>query len=630
MRFNIDGRQIGGGSTFIIAEIGNNHNGDLDRAKRLIDDAIFAGADCVKFQMRHLDQVYTQKALKKDGADLGTEYVLDLLERFELDVQQHFELFQYCRSKGVTYMCTPWDETSVDVLEDFGVSAYKVASADLTNVNLINRLITTGKPLILSTGMSTEMEILKTAQHLKEKQCEFCFLHCNSTYPAPVQDINLSWMSRLKQIHPLVGYSGHERGIVISLAAVALGAKVLERHFTHDRLMEGPDHSASLEPEAFRSLVDGVREIEMALGEAGERKLSQGEMINRENLAKSLVATRDLTSGEVIHSSDVAVRSPGQGLSPQRLEDLLGKTLTRNVPKDDFFFETDITATKLVARDYDFGRPWGVPVRYHDYRDYLTYPGLSLVEFHLSYSDLDVALHDFFDKELPCDFIVHAPELFQGSHLLDLATPDAKYRQTSIDALQKVIDITRALKKYFPSTDAPKIVTNIGGFSMDKPLKPHLKQNYYDTFLDSLSRLDRDGVEIIPQTMAPFPWHFGGQRYQNIFVDIDEFETLLLQNNLRVCLDVSHTFLASNHFDWDFYGVCSRIAPYCAHLHIGDSSGLNGEGLQIGEGDIDFNRLGAIFAAKCPETSFIPEIWQGHKNDGEGFLIALERLEGLL
>ncbi len=242
----IEKNEIGNGRTFVIAEIGNNHNGDIQKALQLIDIAVEAGADCAKFQMRHLDQVYRHRSLKKSGEDLGTEYILDLLAKFELGAENHRKLAEYCKTKGILYLCTPWDEKSIEVLESFGVPAYKVASADLTNLPLLAELAKTGKPLILSTGMSRTEEILATKNFLDEKKTKYVFLHCNSTYPAPLHDINLRWLEQLKEFHPYYGYSGHERGTAVTFAAVALGAMVIERHLTLDRKMEGPDHAASL------------------------------------------------------------------------------------------------------------------------------------------------------------------------------------------------------------------------------------------------------------------------------------------------------------------------------------------------------------------------------------------------
>ena len=618
---------VGEKKTFVIAEIGNNHNGSVELAVEMVAAAHEAGADCVKFQMRNMSSVYRKKSLAKEGEDLGTEYVIDLLERFQLSQDEHKKVVRYCEDKGIVYMCTPWDVDSIFTLEALDVKAYKVASADLTNLPLIERLIETEKPLILSTGMSSVAEIQITADFLNARNAEFVMLHCNSTYPAPLHDINLNWIKKLRDINPLVGYSGHERGIAVTLAAVGLGAKVVERHFTFDRSMEGPDHAASLEPAEFKMLVAGIRDIEEALGDGLERTVSQGEMINRENLAKSLVASMDLAKGTVVEPQHLRVLSPGQGLSAQNYEKLLGCIVQRDMLEEDYFFPSDLQDTRVEPRTYKFNRPWGVPVRYHDFDEYHSKISPDVFEFHLSYSDLDLNIDEFLTGKYECGFVVHAPELFAGSRLMDLASPDEEYRQYSIIETQRVIGITRSLKKYFPATDRPMIVANIGGFTMDGLLAADQLISYYKRFADSLALLDMAGVELIPQTMAPFPWHFGGQRYQNLFVHADECRYWCEKLNLRMCFDISHSRLMSNHFGVDFYEFAKKIAPITGHLHLGDASGVNGEGLQIGDGDLNFDRLATILNAYCPEASFIPEIWQGHKNGGEGFWVALERLE---
>jgi sialic acid synthase SpsE/sugar phosphate isomerase/epimerase len=628
-------RLVGPGQpTFVIAEIGNNHNGDFDRAVALIDAAISAGADCAKFQMRDLAEVYRSSSLSGKDNDLAVEYTLDLLRRFELSKDQHRRLADCCREKGIPYLCTPWDIKSVATIDAFGVQAFKIASADLTNLPLIAAVAATGKPLIVSTGMSTSEEIGAAADFLNEHRAKFVLLHCQSSYPAALHNIHLRFMDTLRAIHPLTGYSGHERGTAVSIGAVAVGACVIERHITLDRTMEGPDHAASLEPGEFKALVTGIRELETALGEpsgpGAERRFSQGELINRENLAKSLVAAHALAPGHVITTEDVAIRSPGQGLTPLMLPKLLGRTLRRELKAEDYFFASDLSEERASARTYRFRRPWGIPVRYHDADRFLELCRPDLIEFHLSYQDMERDPAEYLKGHYDIGFVVHAPELFAESRLMDLATRDEDYRRTSVKETQRVINVTRALKRFFPKTTRPAIVANIGGITMDGPLDADEKAARYKDFARSLAELDRDGIELIPQTMAPFPWHFGGQRYQNIFIFPEESAAFCAAHGLRMCLDISHTKLAANHFGFDFLAGLQALGPHTAHIHYGDAKGLDGEGLQIGEGEIDFRAVGEVFARHAPRASFIPEIWQGHKNMGEGFWIALERLEGTI
>ena len=615
--------------TFIIAEIGNNHNGSLDLAKKLIDQAIAAGANCAKFQLRSLKSLYHNAGNADDASeDLGSQYTLDLLSRFQLSDEEMLQAFDYCKQKGILPLCTPWDLDSLNILENYGMVGYKVASADLTNHELLKALAKTGKPLICSTGMSTEAEISESVKLLQKLGAMYVLLHCNSTYPAPFKDVNLNYINRLKELGDCpVGYSGHERGINIAIAAVSKGAKVIEKHFTLDKSMEGNDHKVSLLPEEFKSMVEGVRQVEEALGTASERQLSQGELMNRETLAKSLIINCDLQPGEVITEAMIEVKSPGKGLQPNRRKELIGKKAKRPLKIGDFFFASDLEEAQITAKNYKFNRPWGLPVRYHDFTKLLIKSNPDLLEFHLSYKDLEQDIKQYFDNTYDLDFVVHSPELFAGDHVLDLCSLDEDYRNHSIQELQRVIDITRQLKPYFKKASRPLIVTNIGGFTLDEPLPINQRQKYYELLLDSLSKLDQEGVEIIPQTMPPFPWHFGGQIYHNLFVDPQDIAEFCSQHNYRICLDISHSKLACNHHNFSFKEFVEKVGFYTAHLHIADAEGLDGEGLQIENGDIDFPALAEYLKKTAPNASFIPEIWQGHKNEGEGFWLALERLE---
>lgn len=321
--FLIDDFEVGGDRTFVIAEIGNNHNGSLELAKRLIDASIEAGADAVKFQLRDRTALYRAR---DDGAaeDLGVEYLQDLLSKIELDVDAHRRLRDYCREKNIRYMCTPWDEPSVDVLATFDVPALKIASADLSNPYLIRKAASVGRPLIVSTGMSYEHEIVDTVSLLNELGVPFALLHCNSAYPAPDDDIQLGYLKRLSLFHGIVGYSGHERGTAITIAAVALGARVVERHITLDRNMEGPDHLASLEPVDFRWMVDSIRRVERAVRwDGGERRVSQGELLNRENLGQKRRGQSTHSRRRDIRSVMPESRKPRAGtaaISPERID----------------------------------------------------------------------------------------------------------------------------------------------------------------------------------------------------------------------------------------------------------------------------------------------------------------------
>lgn len=616
---------------FIIAEIGNNHNGSLELAKKLVDEAVEAGANCAKFQMRDLASLYKNSGNANDASeDLGSQYVLDLLSRFQLKDHEFNQIFDYCKKKELEVLCTPFDKVSVDKLDKYGVDAYKIASADLTNHDLLEYIASKNKPMIVSTGMATEDEIIDAVQVLRDCNAIFILLQCNSTYPAPFKDINLKYMNRLKEIgNCFVGYSGHERGFAIPIAAVGMGAKVIEKHFTIDKTMEGNDHKVSLLPSEFKEMVNGIRAVELAMGTSTPRKITQGEMMNRETLGKSLIAKCEIKKNQVITADMLEIRSPGKGLAPYKKSELIGKLAKRDFKAGDFFYPSDISSNSITAREYQFALPFGIPVRYHDVSDLAQKSNLQVLEFHFSYKDLDVDLHKFFDikNKLNYHLVVHAPELFSGDHTLDLCSEDELYRKHSIKELQRVIDITNILKQYFPKTPRPCIVVNCGGFTSTGFLTKTEREIRYKILEKSLLELKTEGVELIPQTMPPFPWHFGGQQYHNLFVDPDEIIEFCTRNKMRICLDVSHSKLACNYFKLDFESFIAKTSKFSAHYHLADSGSDDDEGLQIGEGTINFTSLFEMMLKNSPSATWIPEIWQGHKNNGEGFWVALDRLE---
>jgi len=615
---------------FIIAEIGLNHNGSLDMAKRLVDAAKDSGADCAKFQIRDMKALYHNKGKADDASeDLGSQYVLDVLKKSELKPEEYLEIFEYCRKIDILPLCSAWDIESVTLLEEKAdLPAYKVASADLTNHDLLMALAETGKPLLVSTGMSSEVEIKEAISLLKKKGVPYILLQCNSTYPAPFKDVHLNYLARLKELGECpIGYSGHERGIAIAIAAASKGATVIEKHFTLDKTMEGNDHKVSLLPEEFAVMVQGIREVEQALGTDAPKEPTQGELMNRATLAKSLIVNCDLNEGDVIEESMIDVKSPGKGLQPNRKKELIGSKVKRTMKRGEFFFPRDLDPDQVVPRHYTFKRSWGLPVRFHDFKTLSAPSNPDFLEFHLSYKDLDANWKEFITEEMDMGLTVHSPDVFKGDHLLNLADDDPKKLERSLKELQRVIDLTREMKPFFKKAVTPFIIASVGGYTKDAFVSPEKRDTWYERIAESLKKLDTDGVEILPQTLPPFPWYFGGQLYLNLFVTAEDTAAFCKKYGHRLCFDVSHSKLACNHKHTSFKEFVETVGPHIAHLHIVDAGGVDAEGLQIGEGEIDFAALAETLTKEAPNASFIPEIWQGHKNRGEGFFTALERLE---
>lgn len=614
--------------TVVIAEIGNNHQGDVAFAKELVDLAVDAGADIVKFQLRDMDALYRQSGAASQGEDLGAQYTLGLLAKYSLTRDQMYEVFDHCANRGIDVLCTPWDPPSVKALAQYGIPGLKVASADMTNIPLLEEMFTTGLPMVVSTGMSSEAEIKQSVRVLENSGSPWMMLHCQSTYPAPFKDINLRYLARLAEItgRP-VGYSGHERGFHVPLAAVTLGARVIEKHFTTDRSLEGNDHKVSLLPPEFGQMVARIRELEEALGDGGPRQVSTGESMNRVNLAKSLVAARPISAGEVIARADIDIKSPGRGLQPNRLDALVGRTAKHDFAPGDFFFPGDLVDSVSGGRQYSFRRPWGLPVRYHDYAKLIEDVTPDFLEFHMSYKDVEMDIHDVFDRKLEMFFTVHLPDLYDGDFIVNLASPDTQVWERSIVELQRVIDITREMTQYFTLEQAPVVIATMGGFTADGFVDPEERPAMYARIAQALERVDASDVRLTAQTLPPYPWLMGGQQYHNLFMGLDDTVEFCNQYGYRLTLDISHSKLAANFHKRPFSEYVEALAPHTEHLHIVDAEGVDGEGPQIGEGEVDWPLLAEQLDRLSPGVPFIPEIWMGHVNNGEGFWTALDRLE---
>jgi len=618
----IGDRLVGDGQpTYIIAEIGVNHNGILPLALELIDAAISAGADAVKFQKRNLDKLYAKKYLENANSGEKTlRYLLPILQRVELADDDFRQIVDYCKKKRITFLCSAFDPESADFLDQLSVPAFKVASADLTNLPLLDHLVEKGKPLIVSTGMSRMEEVEVSVNFLKERKAEFALLHCNSTYPAAFEDINLRFMDQLRQFGVPVGYSGHERGIAVSTVAAALGASIIERHITLDRTMDGPDHAASLEPHGFRKLVRDIRQVSFALGTGEEKFISRGEILNREVLGKSLVAARTIQSGETITPDLVTVKGPALGISPQRYPELVGRIANRLIEEDEPFLDRDLGVEITLDVEHTLHMDWGFTVRFRDFEESLIYQ-LHILEFHFTDQDLD---EHYPGGDYELKLVVHAPEFFERT-LVDLCALDEHQRMQSVALIQKTIYLTREMAPHFIET--PKVVVHTGGMSLDHPIEDH--QALYANLRRSVERLDVEGVELLLENLPPHPWYFGGQWLTNAFMDAYEIRDFIEPLGLNICFDTSHSKLYCNWAHKDFYDQVRVLLPFTRHLHLADGAGLDGEGLQIGEGTIDWVHFFRVIGAGRPDGyqgTMIPEIWRGHQRGSEGFLIAIQRL----
>lgn len=327
--------------TLIIAEAGVNHNGDMEMARRLVEIAAQSGADFVKFQTFKADRLVTRQAAKADyqrqlTADDESQY--DMIRRLELTTEMHVELIEHCRRQGIHFLSTGFDIESLDLLAGLGIPLFKIPSGEITNLPYLQHIGRQGKPVILSTGMADMAEIgaaLKVLEQAGTPRQQITVLHCNTEYPTPMRDVNLRAMLSIRDVFGVqVGYSDHTAGLEVPISAVALGATVIEKHFTLDRNLPGPDHQASLEPYELKAMVAAIRNIELALGN-GVKHPSLSEAKNIAIVRKSLVAACTIRAGEPFTLDNLAVKRPGTGVSPMRLNEMLGQLAGRDFQTDE-------------------------------------------------------------------------------------------------------------------------------------------------------------------------------------------------------------------------------------------------------------------------------------------------------
>jgi len=332
---------MGYNKTFIIAEAGVNHNGSLDMAIMMVDAAVAAGADAVKFQTFKAEKLVAAKAPKADYQRKTTdsdESQLEMIRKLELDETAYFTLYEYCQKKGIQFLSSPFDLESIDILENIGMKTIKIPSGEITNLPYLRKLGALNKQIILSTGMADLREIEDALGVLTDSGTpleNITVLHCNTEYPTPFEDVNLRAMQSIGHAFSVaVGYSDHTLGIEVAVAAVALGAVVIEKHFTLDRSLPGPDHKASLETDELKAMVHAIRNIEKTLGD-GIKRSSPSEARNKFIARKSIVAACSIRKGEFFTEKNITVKRPGTGISPMRWDEIIGRKASKPYRRDE-------------------------------------------------------------------------------------------------------------------------------------------------------------------------------------------------------------------------------------------------------------------------------------------------------
>ena len=624
---------------YIISEIGLNHNGDFYEAINLINDSKAARCDAVKFQIR--SESFFEGDIKK--MEIGQQYVYEYIKNTYLNYIEYAKLFRYARELDLDVIVSCWDIESLLFAKEEGIRTLKIASADLTNHLLIERSLELFENIIMSTGMSTQSEIESSIKYILTKCKNLCLLHCSSTYPAPVNTLNLNFIERLKKSYPelLIGYSGHEIEYHVCLIAQAKGATIFEKHITRNKSFKGNDHKVSLLKDEMHNLVNMLNDGFKSLGNDEDRVIQPGEKMNRVSLSKSLSLNEDRSKGEQIKLKDLDFTYGGRGIAPDKYKLLIDKTLIRNKSAGEILEMNDF---KEYCKKVDLNlKPirncvLGIPVRYHDAKDLYESIPTDFLEFHLSYKDIDLNISEIRqylkDLNLNSDHTFHAPDFYSNDLIFDPLSSNLEIKESSRMEFKRFLEHVTEVKKNLFKTKSnikTKIVTSFSCSTLYKMFSKRKKDILYERlseYLDEL-KISYPDFHIIPQTLPVHAWYLGGRRYVNIFADPREVFYFCEKSGTNICLDTAHTIMASN-----FYGLNSKIwlkklLRFSNHIHLVDAGGEMDEGLNFGEGELNLVEFTKNMMLKN-NLSYIPEVWQGHHNNGQGFKEAISRINKLL
>lgn len=621
-------------SPFLIAEVGNNHQGEVSKASEYITQCFAAGFDAVKFQMRNFDHVYKDGYLRsKASHSVEDEYVNNLIEKYSLAPELIIDLIEEHKDKCV--FATPFDLCSAKLLVESRAECVKVASADLTFVRLHTLLAESGKTVIVSTGAATVNEIDAVMDIYHRYNNKPILLHCVSNYPPSENLLNLKNITMLKERYEVpVGYSSHDVGVSASAEAVAIGASVIEKHVTFDTQQEGNDHSVSLPVDQWRPFVKDLRSTFNRLGNF-ERSVNQGEKLTKIALGKSLYAKFEIPEGTLLTLDHFESRSPAKGMSELDLLSFGQLRLKNPLKKGSVLSRDDLVGAAFDEADVSssFDMHYGVPVRFHDVDAAIQETGVQGVEFHLSENDLISANANSIDQIVPAKLkelkwlAVHCPEQFTGDFVVDFSSHgDDLVRSKTI-----VINSCRFAEKLaeFTGLDRIPVVVNVGGMTKQEISKSESEKKAR-LITDNINQLVREHlsaftrVSLMPQTMPPYPWIFGGSRYHNFLLSKEQISSFCAETGLKITLDTAHSLMHCIDSRIDFSEFLESIGTMVGHVHLGDAIDSRSEGLALGEGLLPLDKVHNYIVAN--DLSCVTEIWSGHLNNFQGFKRALNTI----
>ena len=597
----------------LIAELGINHQSNLDIAKKLIDHAYDSNCWAIKFQYRNLKNFYN------DVNEIGDELIYDQLSETNLSLKQISTLRDYAVSKGLRTGISFFtldnfiEIKNSKILFDF----YKIPSAEFSNFTLINEVAKDKKMIIASTGGHDLKQIKKNIKKIN-KINDLVLLHCTSNYPTELGDQNISVIPELKKIPNIkVGYSSHDIDYEVVFLALALGAEYIERHITIDKRGKGLDDSSSSDINEFKSIGNIINKYEKILGNKN-KPINQGEILNLQNLGTSAYSDKTLEVGDYVDLKQIKIKAPRKGLTYDELESFIDKPLVEKLEKNKPITFSHFSKTiKMDNEDFNFMDKQGIsiPIRFHDMEKVFEQFEITNFEFHLSYKEVknfESKNFELFNEQNDGKkFSFHLPDYINNYQLFDPLSSDKNIKNDSMNIIKKVFEISK-----HTSSKSKIFISSLSQNNYKD------KNTYYSNlkkFINSLK--ERYNIEYLPQWLPKKAWYFGGYYEINLFSSLEDIEHIA-KNEINICLDTAHLIMSANSSDADWRSWYKMLEPFTKHIHLSDSYGENGEGVAFGDGDLGNPKK--IINKK--NTAKVLEVWQGHMNDLYGFKKAVKDL----
>ena len=595
----------------LIAEIGINHKGSFDIAKKLIDQAAKANCWGIKFQYRNINNFYSSTF------EIGDEIIYDELKRSDLSLKTIKKLREYAQNKslkvGVSFFTVSDYKEIINF--DNGFDFFKIPSAEFSNFDLIKEVSKSKKEILLSTGGHNLKDIKKNLNNydfLKDP----VILHCTSNYPTEIGSQNLNVIKELKKIENIkIGYSSHDKEYEVIFLAAAYGAKYIERHITLDKSGDGLDDSSSSTFEEFASISKILDNFELIKGNKN-KEVNQGEKINLQNLGTSIYANKNLTKGKLLKTSDFLIKAPRLGITLSEFEKLKNKRLTNDVsngePINSYHFKKRLSVNQ---KKIDFVNNYNIsiPIRFHDMKEIYKEIPIKNYEFHLSYQDLNMFKNKSVINSInnEATYTFHLPDYLDKNTVFNPFSTDKSIKNNS----NKLLEKTAIFISKFNQKESLLISSISQNSFEDSETFYHQLANYINEIYKTYN------IKFLPQWLPKKAWYFGGTFDTEVFSSYEDIYHIN-KHKIKICLDVAHLIMSANFHKEDWYSWFKKLKNNTDHLHLSDAYGTNGEGVEFGKGELThINEFLKMNKVK------VLEVWQGHLNSFSGFKEAIKYLE---